>query len=739
MTSRLPTPSVEQKKIVNAIKKNNVKVNAVAGSGKTTTVCLMAKSLPNENFLLLTYNKRLKHETKDRVRKNHIFNVRVENYHSFCFHKYLVHGNTDQMIIDTLIKYQEGNKCTKVEFNYDVIVIDEAQDLTPLYMQLIKLIISHNVKKPRICIIGDTRQTIYTFNGADCRFLEHADKIFNVNDLNWSSLSLSTSYRLSIQMANFLNKCILHNDEIQGYSEGMRPRYLFCNAFGNGPVDELLNFYVAKGYEYKEIFILAPSIQSDLSPVKTFANILSAQHNIPIFIPTSDEEKLDQENIQNKLVFATFHQVKGLERRCVILFGFDNSYYYYYNNDADKTRCPNEIYVGLTRCTERLTVIHHYRKNFINFINDTLISDYCYTEKIKTVSLELHHFKKNNIDFNTRIFDNTTLGRPIDVIMHNSDYNDSLNKKVKLSVTKLLSHLPIEVINNALSYVNIVKIKNADTNKQKIKSPLDSDDTSTENYIEEVVENDGFIVSFLVEDMIKENVSEIVGTGIPIYYEYKRFKELPIKRYIEKELSHKPYNTNVIYNGIKKRYDRIKHLQKIKSSDIFELVTIHLALSNNLIYKLNQIKDFKFMSKPHLDSCYKRLDNHLNTKTRPDFECYREVDVSYDISGYDVPVERTINGYIDCIDDDTVWEFKTVQKIQPSHFLQLSIYAYLYHMNMETGKEFKILNINNGEKYKVEGSIDDFKRLFDYLFVYKFTKPIKVSDIEFIHCQKIEK
>ncbi len=113
----LPDPSLEQRVIIRNMKTMNVIVDAVAGSGKTTVVCQAAQTYPQKNFLLLTYNKKLKYESALRVSRCGIDNVMVQNYHSFCFNKYLVHGNTDQMIIDTLEKYKSGNKCSKVQFN----------------------------------------------------------------------------------------------------------------------------------------------------------------------------------------------------------------------------------------------------------------------------------------------------------------------------------------------------------------------------------------------------------------------------------------------------------------------------------------------------------------------------------------------------------------------------------------------------------------------------------------------
>jgi superfamily II DNA or RNA helicase len=53
-------PSEEQKSIINSLENNNICVDSVVGGGKTSTVLFMCKKYTDLNFLLLTYNKRLK-------------------------------------------------------------------------------------------------------------------------------------------------------------------------------------------------------------------------------------------------------------------------------------------------------------------------------------------------------------------------------------------------------------------------------------------------------------------------------------------------------------------------------------------------------------------------------------------------------------------------------------------------------------------------------------------------------
>jgi superfamily II DNA or RNA helicase len=50
--TRLPTPSPEQELVIKALKQGrNARVNAVAGSGKTTTILQVAQALPNRKIL----------------------------------------------------------------------------------------------------------------------------------------------------------------------------------------------------------------------------------------------------------------------------------------------------------------------------------------------------------------------------------------------------------------------------------------------------------------------------------------------------------------------------------------------------------------------------------------------------------------------------------------------------------------------------------------------------------------
>jgi hypothetical protein len=82
-SSSLPSASEEQMEIIKRIQEGcNVIVDSVAGSGKTTTCLHIAKECPFLSILLLTYNKSLKAETRERVKSLGIRNLEVHSYNA---------------------------------------------------------------------------------------------------------------------------------------------------------------------------------------------------------------------------------------------------------------------------------------------------------------------------------------------------------------------------------------------------------------------------------------------------------------------------------------------------------------------------------------------------------------------------------------------------------------------------------------------------------------------------------
>lgn len=110
----------EQHDIINST--GNIKINAVAGSGKTTTVIEYARTRPaTSNILYLAFNKSVKLEAAKKFEAKGLDNVKVETAHSLAYkhivfkHKYKVRpqGYKTNEIVEVLNLQSNGEKHTE--------------------------------------------------------------------------------------------------------------------------------------------------------------------------------------------------------------------------------------------------------------------------------------------------------------------------------------------------------------------------------------------------------------------------------------------------------------------------------------------------------------------------------------------------------------------------------------------------------------------------------------------------
>ena len=73
----------EQEEIINS-DKLSFKINAVAGSGKTTTLLEYAKKNSNLKILYLAYNKSLQVSLQDKLKEYNLPFMQISTIHSCC-------------------------------------------------------------------------------------------------------------------------------------------------------------------------------------------------------------------------------------------------------------------------------------------------------------------------------------------------------------------------------------------------------------------------------------------------------------------------------------------------------------------------------------------------------------------------------------------------------------------------------------------------------------------------------
>lgn len=125
----LKPPSLEQKRIVEEVCKqeSNVRVDAVAGSGKTTTILHLA-SLFNRPIVALLYNARLKEETRAKKDSLGLKHLEVHSFHAFAVKFYKAFDAKDDTGLSRLIKEDPP---PDRPFSFDLFIFDEVQDMTP--------------------------------------------------------------------------------------------------------------------------------------------------------------------------------------------------------------------------------------------------------------------------------------------------------------------------------------------------------------------------------------------------------------------------------------------------------------------------------------------------------------------------------------------------------------------------------------------------------------------------------
>ena len=668
----LAPPSDEQVKIINALCTANVLVDAVAGSGKTTTILHLANTYLYESFLLLTYNKKLRLETKSRVDSLGLTNIDVHNYHSWAVKHYDYSDHTDTALKKHMIKP------SKSPYSYSVIIIDEAQDMTPLYYKLVCKVLKENLSSPKIVVLGDRFQSIYDFNKADNRFIIYAPELFaHVNSLPWTRLQLSQTFRVPDKICEFLNQCVLKSNRLVPYrTTEFKPIYLYCDAYGSRPFTEIKSF-LSQGYSFSDIFVLAPSVRSDKSPIKALANALSYS-GIPIYVPVSDDEKLDEQVMQGKIVFSSFHQVKGLERAVIIVYSFDNGYFTYFNKSESPYKCSNTLYVATTRALEHLVLIHHYESKPLEFLPLSKLDKLAQVETLGQArskkSLGLHLLNQfRHLDPQTRLTDKPP-GSEFTILelLVKLCADDKKIITREISVTDLCKNIPFDIVEQVLSNITIQTVTKP-SRGQTITLPLKTKQSG-----------------------LYESVSDITGIAIPAYFELINTGSMQIYRTLK--LAHITSSTQTHSDPfdeydfsddsddqvqLSKTKTRSKmdyivdlDLTQIDTCKLLELANIYSCVTNKLVHKINQITTYDWLDDDSLVRCVGRLTELISSDSK--FE------IPIAVKGPKELYSRMVKGWIDCIDiqEKNIWEFKCVGELDSKHILQTAIYMYLYYIKL---------------------------------------------------------
>jgi hypothetical protein len=668
--------SEEQLAVVRACGLGNVVVDSVAGSGKTTTCILLAKTYPFEKNLLLTYNSKLKLETRIRVREQGLSNLEVHSYHSFCV-KYYDPGAYEDVKVHALIK---KNRVPLKKIRFDRIVLDETQDMTPMLYQLFHKIYRDN-GVARLCVLGDKKQSIYEYRKADVRYLTMAPAIFPGA---WTRTELTTTYRLTIPMATFVNECMLKENRLHAVKpSSVQPRYIICDPFNQYKMGEMVMALLEK-YAPSDLFLVAYSIKSAKCPLRKLENYL-VQKQVPCFVPINDDAVVDDEILQGKVALTTIHQTKGMERKVVVIVGFDSTYYWYHKN-ADKCVCSNELYVAATRATEVLIMIHGHQQDYLPFLRRDALEKYI--EYVDEPDLK-------------------------------EVYEEAPHRRM-VCVADLLQHQDSLVLQEAFEQLSCETL-------QEAGELLD--------------------IECKVKGDTVESVAHLTGSAIPAFYEGAVKGRISIleKLSLREDFGNvQRYNhTNTLLQA-QRNHPLIRGLQDLtcpmSAAEILFVANCWNAETNGYLSQIAQIKAYDWLSKETLGECIERLDVFMRrVQMAPEkFEHFLikpENALVLNPTKARVPPThpephpelkgRVLCGYADVVDADHLVEIKCVKKLQKEHYLQLALYMYL------DGRASNYLfNVLTGELVRVQCA--DLPAVVELLMGAKYREHARCSDEQFL-------
>jgi len=708
--------SAEQIIIINHIKNgDNVVVDACAGSGKSTTILSCAKEMPHKKFLQITYNSMLRMEIKDKIKSLGLKNITVHTYHSLAVAKYSKMAFTDTGLRQIL--YQNMSPSSQIK-PQDVIVLDETQDMTFLYFQFVVKYCREMGRPFQFLILGDYMQGLYEFKGADIRFLTMATDIWrdfeNLKTREFIQCTLKTSYRITRPMADFVNKVMLDEERVIACRDGRSVLYIRnAKYFLQRTIVYNILELLKSGVNPNDIFVLGASVKGVNSQIRRIENVL-VEAGIPCHVPMLETDKIDEKVINGKVVFSTFHCVKGRQRPYVFVIGFDNSYFKTYAKTLSQEKCPNTLYVACTRATHRLFLLER--------------ADTATDQPLKFLKLNHNEMKEQPyIDFK---------GQPRTIFYEKSeDMEKEEIQKHHITPTDLIKFIPESVLEEISPILDKIFVKES-------AEELDVLDIPT---------------MIRTKNGYHEDVSDLNGIAIPaMYYDYIES---------EWEQEEKEYQ-NVLYDIIQDTMSNTKPNEHIFLKNIikdlspdFETVNDYLYLANiyvasqeKLYFKLKQIErdEYDWLKPEILSKCKERLLNVLEEECRMERPMVEETMINVLDEEAHVYIDELLDRHfpkkkfrftarIDLATLKTVWELKCTTTISQDHLLQVVIYCWLWRrIHPMCRREFKILNIKNGEILRLDTTEDILDKIVISLLNGKYEDHVQPNDEDFLlDCRRV--
>ena len=699
--------SDEQQIILNTVKTGkNVVVDAVAGTGKTTLILSIAENLVDKKILQMTYNKSLKFEVREKINEKKLENINIHTYHSLAVCYYSEKAYVDNEIRKIVWNNEKPN--IKIP-TFDILVLDECQDMSYLYFQLMVKFLFDMGSKVQLLILGDYMQGLYEFKGSDIRYLTFGDLIWNKHPLlitnEFEMCTMKMSYRITNQIRNFVNYVLLGEDRMNSCRDDAPVQYIRNSQRNTCKIvyAEIIRLFES-GIKPCDIFVLGPSVKGEKSNIRKLENML-VEKNVPCHVPMMESSDIDQRVIDGKVVFSTFHSVKGRQRKYVFVVGFDHSYFKFYARNLPRDKCPNTLYVACTRSEKGLFVLE----------NDTNIYDrpidFIKMSHVKMKQQPYIHFRGQHKTY------------------FQVEEEKEIHTNVRTTPTDLIKFIPEDTYQYLCSILEkIFVVENPEQYEIEMPSIIET----KSGFYEEISDLNGIAIPGIYYDYLKSVFSEDWDNNVKdsVLYDLIDMNRENIK---EK-------NKSFLQSMIDKLPEKITSIK-----EYLFMANINQAIQESLYFKLKQIDNYNWLEESVADICKDKFKEVIGPECEsnyPDIEKYiifssdDEAHKEIDLFTKEVVQHKVFrfSARADLITEQNLWELKCCSQITTEHMLQLAIYAWLYRKNPICDKEkgFKLFNVKTGQLLKMEVSDEMLDDIMKSLLASKYNQIVPKHDDLFL-------
>ncbi len=570
--------------------------------------------------------------------------------------------------------------------SYKYIMIDEFQDTSPLQMKFFK-ILTDDFNINNIFVVGDVKQSIYRFRGADYKNIINFEKEIAKN--GGEIIELNTNYRSSYNLIDFTNKSfesLLPNyNEMNCGKEIDTEKCIFDfpkTELNEDNVLALINKLLSSGYKYSDIGILSAKKNSSNDLIKIFSNnnIPYINHNSDIII---DRPEIIELMLILKFMIEPDDRLNTLSALRGLLFELsdksisenlcDNSFLDL-NSTDDEIQSAKKLYNDLYE-----KFINNDIEDFLNYLfvekeffakcknmwgieaanNLLVIKNYL----IKLVQIEQKSLKYAIIELQRD--DNiecSNLYSKNENAIHISTIHKSKGLEYKVVIltdlaNKRSSTYPKFIIDDDTLYIKLEKnVGSYQIALRKEKFEL-NEETKRLLYVALTRAKEKLII--ISEDKITDSM--MLRSIRDIYDEFKQEINFENAMYKSNDLKIKKQFESLVQIGTISSCKNPSELDdKIERDTTFGDFIHHLAENydkniniNDLIshYNIDEYYDYEKINR-HINNLIRFLDSRI-------FEAYKEKSISMSIGGNDI--DAVIDRLEICDDVINIIDFKTVE------------------------------------------------------------------------------